>query len=169
MLTDTPTSMSQQQDEQQHPDLLSKRERRALWRKLTDLQRAWVQEYLTNGYNQAQAARDAGYKCSGAAGFAQQGHENRNKPRIITLLNDLFARQLSPREIEAQLAKMNESTVQHFVSVDEKGELTCDLAAALKQGVDLPAERLSFRSDGTVESVKFYGYPQTMKVPRTTS
>jgi len=155
-----PARAAEQQTPQKHPDLLSERERTALWGKLTDLQRAWVQEYLTNGYNQAQAARDAGYKCSTAAGFAQQGHENRNKPKIAALVEDAFAQRISGAELETYLEDLAQASMADFLRVDEGGSMHLDFAKAQRRGVLDAIKSVDVNARGEVTNVELYSRKQ---------
>lgn len=74
---------------------------------LTDLQRAWLYAYLgAANFDQAKAARIAGYQASSAVAFAVIGHENRHHPVISELVEQhLDANAMTAKEVLMRLAE----------------------------------------------------------------
>jgi phage terminase small subunit len=63
--------------------------------KFTPKQTLFIYEYCSNGFNQTQAAIDAGYSPDCAY---QQGYENLNKPEIKAAIDKLIAERIMPKD-----------------------------------------------------------------------
>lgn len=87
---------------------------------LSDKQRLFVELYLANGLNAAQAARDAGY--ADGPGARVQGCNLKKDPRIAKIIEDRLAEHaMSANETLARLTEWGRGTMAYFV--DEHGEL----------------------------------------------
>lgn len=130
-MAELPATLSDQPD----PETLTERERSSLWHSLTDLQQAWLVEYLQNGRNATQAAKDAGYQCSSESAFRELGHKNRHHDKIRQLIAAVTARHMSADEALSRLADIARSDMQDFLAFDEDGEPIVDLNQARERGV----------------------------------
>lgn len=82
--------------------------------KLTDKQEAFCQNYVLNGGNGAQAARDAGYEQS-ALSMYQQAYENLRKPEIVNRISEIRA------EIGDRYGITAEEIVNGFREIAKRG------------------------------------------------
>lgn len=137
------------------PDPLTEQDRLELFTGLTPRQRLWVIEFLTNGYNATQAARDAGYDCENDGSYRVIGYENRHHPAISVLLADTFQyRVMSLEEALARLTSIAETDAADFLSVDEDGNWRLDLRQAAESGKlhaikEIKEERTTTRGETT--------------------
>jgi len=116
------------------PADLSESELADLWESRTDLQQQWLLEYLDNGFNATQAAKDAGYQCSSEASFRQQGSENLNHPALRKLRNAFMKRHMGADEALSRLAEIARSDMQDFIGVDGDGKVFFDFQKAKERG-----------------------------------
>lgn len=135
---------------------LSEAERKDLWSRLTALQQSWLIEFLANGGNATQAAKDAGYSANSDQAFRVIGHQNRHHDRIGALIADAFAAKvMSADEALWRVSKLAEADMSDFLTFDEEGEPVLDLSQAAARGVlhlikDLDLERIEeVDDDGT--------------------
>jgi len=117
------------------PARLSEAELEELWNGRTDLQKKWLLEYLDNGFNATQAAKDAGYKCGTEQAYRQQGSQNKHHPAMKKLRQAFMRRHMSADEALARLAEIAKVDMQDFISIDEHGEPIFDLQKARGRGV----------------------------------
>jgi len=79
---------------------------RAMAKRLTNKQRAFVIHYIANGFNATQAARDAGYKTTGGS-IRAVASENLSKPYIAQAILAEMDRLLMPaEEVAGRLAQI---------------------------------------------------------------
>jgi len=116
------------------PAALTERERTQLWHSLTDLQQEWLLEYLQNGRNATQAAKDAGYQASGEADFCQIGYDNRHHDKISQLISAVSASLMDLEEVLARLGALAKTDMQDFLAFDEDGHPIVDLNQARERG-----------------------------------
>jgi hypothetical protein len=119
---------------QDQPTDLFQTEVSILWHDLTDLQQAWLIEYMQNGFNATQAARDAGYQCKSENGFRVQGHENRHHPKIAHLISTAMERYMDGGEAMKRMATIARGDMADFLSIGEDGTVELDLAKAKARG-----------------------------------
>jgi len=117
-----------------NPADLTERERAQLWHSLTDLQQEWLLEYLQNGRNATQAAKDAGYQASGEADFCQIGYDNRHHDKISQLISAVSASLMDLEEVLARLGALAKTDMQDFLAFDEDGRPIVDLKQARQRG-----------------------------------
>lgn len=95
---------------------------------LTDKQRAFVEAYLTCGFNATEAARRAGYSERTAHAI---GWENLRKPEIAAAIQQgLSERTMPADEVLARLAEQARGTMDDFL--DDAGDI--DLKRARDRG-----------------------------------
>lgn len=114
---------------------ISEKEMTALWHGLTDLQKAWVQEYLGNGMNATQAAKDAGYQASSESAFREIGMKNRRHDKVGQLVGAFMQRHMGREEALSRLAEIARVDMQDFLSIDEHGQPIFDVQKAKERGV----------------------------------
>lgn len=88
---------------------------------LTGLQQAFVDEYLGNGFNATQAARDAGYQGDDNT-LAVMGHENLRKPKIRQQIEQRLAgRAMEADEVLMRLAEQARGSLEAFMEFTDHG------------------------------------------------
>jgi phage terminase small subunit len=97
---------------------------------LTEKQRAFLDAYITNGYNATEAAKASGYKQPHSQG-----------PRLLdnvgiraALDSVLKSRHLSRDEVLARVEEQATGTLEDFLSVNKKKELVIDIKKAKERG-----------------------------------
>jgi phage terminase small subunit len=147
---------------------LAEPERREIWQSLTGLQKAWFIEYMQNGYNATQAARDAGYQAKeSGSSFRVIGHNNRHHDKISRLIADAFAAQaMSAEEALARVATIARGSIEDMISLDEDGNPIWDLEKAKANGAlhlikDLTLERTEDPQGNVTTKVKITTYDKT--------
>ncbi len=106
-------------------------------RKLTPKQEIFISEYISNGFNATQAAKDAGYSQKTAM---QIGEENLRKPVI--------AEQIDKKK--AEIAKKNELTADVFLkNLEEARQMAKDekQLSALVRAIELQGKYLKLLTD----------------------
>lgn len=117
------------------PTDISEKEMTALWHGLTDRQKAWVQEYLSNGMNATQAAKDAGYQASSESAFREIGMKNRRHDKIGQLVGAFMQQHMGREEALSRLAEIARVDMQDFISVGDDGQPIFDIQKAKERGV----------------------------------
>ena len=115
------------------PTDLTETELAELWHDCSDLQQAWVLEYMDNGFNATQAAKDAGYQASTEQAFRRIGSDNKNHPRLRKLRQALMERHMTADEALSRLAEIARGDMQDFLSVED-GHPVFDYEKAKKRG-----------------------------------
>lgn len=118
------------------PGTLPEDEVSETWHSLTSLQQNWLLEFLTNGLNAAQAARDAGYEMNGDKSMpTTQGYQNRHHPKISKLIEHAGRRHMGEREALLRLSSQGRATWADFISFRDDGSVKIDLKKAERRGV----------------------------------
>lgn len=90
---------------------------------LTGKQQAFINAYLSNGFNATEAARTAGYKGNDNV-LGVTGHENLRNPKISVIVNErLNEAAMSANEVMARLSKIARGEVDDFLDEDGKFDL----------------------------------------------
>ena len=94
-------------------------------KKLTTKQEAWCLEYIKNGYNATQAAKDAGYKGSYAT-LKVVGSENLAKPNLKKRISQHFEDQaMGANEVLERLGAMARSfDMTKYIELKEQNKIT---------------------------------------------
>lgn len=90
---------------------------------LTGKQQAFINAYLSNGFNATDAARQAGYEGNDIT-LAAVGYENLRKPQIATVINErVNEAAMSANEVLARLSQIARGEVTDFLDEDGKWDL----------------------------------------------
>lgn len=90
---------------------------------LTGKQQAFINAYLTNGFNATDAARQAGYEGNENT-LSSVGYENLRKPEISVIMNErLNEAAMSANEVMARLSEIARGEVDNFLDEDGKFDL----------------------------------------------
>lgn len=113
---------------------LSSQEATDIWEDLTHLQQKWVQEYLENGLNATQAAKDAGYDAGSDRNYRLQGYQNRHHPAISRLLEIVWDSHMPEGEAIRRMAQIARTDISDFLDLTGE-EPEWDLEKAKRRGV----------------------------------
>lgn len=116
------------------PAELTEEEISSLWHGLSDLQQAWFLEYMGNGFNATQAAKDAGYQAKSDEVFRRIGSDNRHHPKLLKLRRAMMQRHMGADEAFARLAQIARSDMQDFLDVQEDGTAVPNFQKAKERG-----------------------------------
>jgi phage terminase small subunit len=90
---------------------------------LTGKQQAFINAYLSNGFNATEAAREAGYEGNDNV-LGVTGHENLRNPKIASIVQErLNEAAMSANEVLARLSKIARGEVTDFLDEDGKFDL----------------------------------------------
>ena len=90
-------------------------------KEFTGKERAFIWEYITNGYNKTQAAKDAGYDANSDNCFAAIGYENFRKPHIKAEIERLISERLMSKEETLQrMSQMARGNLNDYLHVVHK-------------------------------------------------
>jgi phage terminase small subunit len=90
---------------------------------LTGKQQAFINAYLSNGFNATEAAREAGYE-GNVNVLGVTGHENLRNPKIASIVQErLNEAAMSANEVLARLSKIARGEVTDFLDEDGKFDL----------------------------------------------
>jgi phage terminase small subunit len=94
---------------------------REVKREFTGLERAFIYEYITNGYNKTQAVIDAGYDVNGRECAAAIGYENFRKPHIKAEIDRLISERLMSKEETLQrISQMARASLNDYLHTVKK-------------------------------------------------
>lgn len=98
--------------------------------KFTGKQQAFINAYLSNGFNGTEAARTAGYKGNDAT-LAAVAYENLRKPHIAAVIKQRFEElTMSSEEVLARLSNMARTDMTDFMQVYPGGMPAFDFEKA---------------------------------------
>jgi phage terminase small subunit len=90
---------------------------------LTGKQQAFINAYLSNGFNATEAAREAGYEGNDNV-LGVTGHENLRNPKIASIVQErLNEAAMSANEVLARLSNIARGEVTDFLDEDGKFDL----------------------------------------------
>lgn len=90
---------------------------------LTGKQQAFINAYLSNGFNATDAARQAGYEGNDNV-LGVQGHENLRNPKIASIISErINEAAMSANEVLARLSQIARGEVTDFLDEDGKWDL----------------------------------------------
>jgi hypothetical protein len=115
-------------------DDITAEETATIWHSLSDLQQAWLMEWLSNGHNAMQAAKDAGYQCRNDNTYKQVGHENRHHEKIAELIRRSMERHMGEGECMSRLEAIAKGSMEDFLRIDDQGQPQIDLDKAKRRG-----------------------------------
>lgn len=126
--------------------------RRAMAEGLTGKQQAFIDSYLSNGFNATDAARTAGYEGNDNV-LGVTGYENLRNPKIASVISErMNEAAMSANEVLARLSLIARGEVDDFI--DEDGKFDLSKARRLKKvGLlkKLKSKRTSKRVDSFTE------------------
>jgi len=120
---------------------------------MTDMMQVWANKYLTH-WNATRAAKEAG--CKGNRNTLRQlGSNLKHDARVRELVRrtlDKYA--MSAGEVLARLSQIASGDIGDFLTENEDGTISVDLAKAEEAGVTFLAQRYSVTQRG--ESIQLY-------------
>ena len=116
------------------PGTLEDQEVSTLWHQLTDKQRSWLMEYLSNGLNATQAVKDSAYQTSEDDQCRAMGHQNRTHPKIRPLIQHACRRHMTENEVLKHVSHIARATWEDFLSFTDGGRVVPDLQKARQRG-----------------------------------
>jgi len=115
------------------PGTLEDQEVSELWHQLTDKQRSWLMEYLSNGLNATQAVMDSAYQTSDDDQCRAMGHQNRTHPKIRPLIQHACRQHMTENEVLKRVSHIARATWEDFLSF-EGSRVSIDLHKARQRG-----------------------------------